>query len=139
METGGRGKAPDDGDRAVRRFIFKLALFVSVWGALFFRGEWLRYGYWLAGWAAVLGLGLAAPGLFRPIRRGAVRLGSWIGHALAWLALAGIYYLAIVPLGLAARLAGKKFLTKGKDASADTYWLPRAPAPEDKASWERQY
>lgn len=134
--------APVETPRAIRLFLLKALLFAAVWGALFFRGEWLRYGYWLGGWAALVAAGLLFPAPFRPLRRAAIRLGAFLGQALSWLALAGIYWLAMVPISLAARLAGKRFLDKGKDAQADSYWIPRAAAgdsPEGKDAWERQF
>lgn len=125
--------------RALRLFLLKLLLFAAVWGALFFRAEWLRYGYWLATWAAVVAVGLLFPAPFRPLRRALTRLGSWVGHGLAWLALAAIYWLGVAPLGILARLAGKSFMPKGKDAKASTYWERRAEMPKSKAEWEKQF
>ena len=40
-------------------------LFAAVWGALFFRGEWARYGVWMACCAALVGAGLLARSFLR--------------------------------------------------------------------------
>lgn len=72
-------------------------------------------------------------------RRLVMALGSAVGRALSWLALGAIYWLALVPVALLARLTGKRFLSKGKDPSAATYWVPREMGPVDRASLERQF
>lgn len=123
----------------IRRFTLRLAAAACVWGAIFFWGNWKAYGFWLEGWGAALLAGLVHPPLFRNVRRLFLVLGSAIGRTLAGLALAFIYFIGIVPLGLLARLAGKRFLPKGKDPAADTYWEPRDPAPAGKSDLERQY
>lgn len=133
------GKPLQEDARSLRLFLLKVGLFVSVWGALFFKGAWVRYGYWEAGWGLVLGLGLLFPAPFRPLRRMVIRLGSLIGQALSWSALAFIYFLALVPVALVARLTGKKFMPRGKDPAAATYWEPRTESATDRASLERQY
>lgn len=137
-EDSGHSNASDT-PRAVRLFLLKALLFAAVWGALFFRGEWQRYGYWLGAWTVLIAAGILFPAPFRPLRRALIRLGAFLGHALSWLALAAIYWLAVVPVSLAARMVGKRFLEKGRDAKAESYWIRRDPAPEDKASWERQF
>lgn len=125
--------------RSVRLFLLKVGLFVTVWGALAFRGQWVRYGYWEAGWAAALVLGLLFPAPFRPARRAVIRLGARIGRALSWAALAIIYFLGVVPVALVAKLVGKRFLPRGKDPGLETYWETRAERSPDRASLERQY
>lgn len=130
---------PGETAHVLRMFGLKLALFVTVWGALFFKGEWTRYGYWIAAWYAVLSFGLLFPLLLRPVRRAVIPVGAWIGRALAYTALAVIYFGVIAPLGIFARVIGKKFLTKGKDPEAATYWIARESAPLDPGAWERQY
>jgi hypothetical protein len=134
-----RGGVPEADPATVRKFLLKLALFVAVWGALFFRGEWARYGVWVLGWAAVIAFGLFFPAPFRPVRRLALRLGALVGRALAFLALGFIYYVVVTPVALVARATGKRFLSLGKDADATTYWETRDPAPVGKESLERQF
>lgn len=123
----------------LRKFGLKLALFVTVWGALFFKGEWTHYGYWIAGWSLVLGTALVFPRMLRPVRRLVVPVGAWIGRGLAFVALAIIYFAVIAPLGIFARLVGKRFMPMGKDGKAATYWIARDQGPVEKSSWERQY
>lgn len=126
-------------NHVLRIFGLKVALFITLWGALFFKGEWTRYGYWMAAWFAALSFGLMFPALLRPLRLAVIPVGAWIGRALAFAALAVIYFGVIAPLGIFARLVGKQFLTKGKDPGVSTYWIARESAPLDRSAWERQY
>lgn len=130
--------APAD-PRRLRIFLLKVLLFAAVWGALFFRGEWARYGVWMACTAALVAAGLLAPSAARVPRRLVIAIGSALGRGLSWLALACIYWLALVPVALLARLSGKRFLEKGKDPGATTYWVPHEAKAADKASLERQF
>lgn len=125
--------------RRLRIFLLKVMLFASVWGALFFRGEWERYGIWVACCAAFVGAGLLMPAAARVPRRLVLALGSALGRALSFLALAFIYWVALVPVAMLARLTGKRFLAKGRDPEAATYWVPREAKPADKASLEKQF
>ena len=125
--------------RRLRIFLLKVLLFAGAWGAIFFRGEWARYGIWMACSAALVGAGLLAPAAARGPRRLVLLLGSALGRALSFLALAVIYWSAVVPVALVARLSGKRFLAKGKDPAAATYWVPRGSGAADKASLERQF
>jgi hypothetical protein len=138
MSAPSHGPLKEDA-RSVRLFLLKLGLFVSVWGLLFFRGNWIGYGYWEATWAAVIALGLAVPAPFRPLRRAVIRLGALVGRSLAFLALAFIYWVGLVPIALLARVTGKSFMPRGKDASMESYWEKRPMGEIDKASLERQY
>jgi hypothetical protein len=89
--------------------------------------------------ATLVAAGLVAPSAARLPRRLVMALGSALGRALSWTALAIIYWAALVPVALIARLSGKRFLAKGKDPAAATYWVPCTGKPADKASLERQF
>lgn len=130
--------APAD-PRRLRIFLLKALLFAAVWGALFFRGDWGRYGTWMACSAALVAAGLLMPSAARVPRRMVIALGSALGRGLAWLALAVIYWLVLVPVALLARLTGKRFLEKGPDPAAASYWIPRESKAADKATLERQF
>lgn len=71
---------------------------------------------------------------------------------LAWMSLAVVlgifmstvlltlfFYLVITPVGLVAWMFGNDFLSLKLDASAKTYWLPRAQKQKSPADYERQF
>jgi hypothetical protein len=126
-------------NRELRKFALKLGIFFAVFGAIWLRGQWAVYGYWIGSWAAVLGAFLVFPKPLSPLRRALIRLGRWLGLAFTFLILAAIYGFVLIPLGLAAKLFGKKFLVLGPDPKAPTYWIRLEGAAREKSDWEKQY
>lgn len=67
----------------------------------------------------------------------------WMGLAfcLGWintrLILILVYYLALTPIGLMARLFKKELLSLRLDKNAQSYWLKREPLKSAKESYER--
>ena len=82
---------------------------------------------------------LIFPALARPVRQLLQRLSHGVGTSLTWLILAGVYFLVLTPLGIAARLMGKEFLALRRDPGAKTFWKLRTEDPAAKEGWERQY
>ena len=56
------------------------------------------------------------------------RLGLLLYHIVSPVALALVFYLAIMPIGLVMRLFGKDFLHLQRDVKAKSYWIERTPA-----------
>ena len=100
----------------------------------------------VCGVAYVAGLGLVLVGaaVFFPHRlHGLYAAWMCLGVALGWLStriiLLTLYYLVCTPIGGIARLFGKRFLTVGKDARMDSYWIRRSTKPKSKEEYERQF
>jgi hypothetical protein len=122
-----------------------------------------RFGYWIGGAAAlagglliaryaaigaallVAGAALIAFGRFAPRRLRAVYLawmsaGILLGRVMSALLLTLFFYLILTPYGLALRAMGMDFLSRKKDAGAESYWIKRsAPRPRPPEDYERQY
>jgi len=81
----------------------------------------------LAG-AALLLLGVAAPAALRAPHRLWMGLAFTLGWFTSRLLLAAIYLGVLTPIGLLARLAGKRFLDLEPDARAASYWVRRDPS-----------
>jgi saxitoxin biosynthesis operon SxtJ-like protein len=113
-----------------------LAEFSEAW--LFFLGmvftplELLRGHYQVAAllWGlAVAGrlVGLVRPEWLRPVYL-ALMVVTWpIGWVVSHVALAGVYYLILTPVGLLFRLSGRDPLKRAFDRSVSTYWEPYNP------------
>ncbi len=129
--------ALDQRPRALRRFAW------VVGGALLLLGAWLLRRHPAAGAsalaaaAALLAAGWLAPAALRPLHR------AWMGFAFAsgWLVsralLALLFFAALTPTALVARWRGKRFLERGPDPAAGTYWTQR-PAGGARR-YERMY
>ena len=109
-----------------------LRRFVGVWLPLFFAivGAYVWYSTGSVAGAVFVwspALLVAVGGLLSPLFARIVFVG-WMGavYPIGWtvshLALAGIYYLGFVPIGVAMRLLGRDPLTRKFDIDLDTYW-----------------
>lgn len=122
----------DPSPRALRAFA------LTVGGALLLLAGWLAWGGGApaASLPAGAGLLLAAAGLLFPARlrllhRGWMALALALGWVVSRLVLTALFLLVVTPLGLAARLSGRRFLELRPDRRARTYWIPRPPDRRD--------
>jgi hypothetical protein len=86
-----------------------------------------------AGAGGFLLAGLLRPTLLRPLNRIWLGLGLVLHRILAPVMMTVLYLLAIVPLGLVLRAAGKDPLRLRRDPAASSYWIsrdPRGPAAD---------
>ncbi|MEO6244344.1 MAG: hypothetical protein ABIQ12_02825 [Opitutaceae bacterium] len=129
-----------------RRFAVSLIVgFPSVAMALMLVGR-LRTAGWnfegplaLGGAGAALGLlFLAAPQWARPFYVVWFAAACCVGFVVGHVALAGIYFLMVTPLGLVMRAMGRRSLTKGFDRNRTSYWLD-APPPDAPEKYFRQF
>ncbi len=87
---------------------------------------------------AVIALGFAGAGLFRPallapLNRIWARLGLLLGKIVSPIVLGGLFFLVIAPAAMILRWMGKDLLNLRREPKAATYWLvrdPPGPAPE---------
>jgi hypothetical protein len=89
---------------------------------------------WALGAAVIAALlGLFAPAVLAPLNIAWTRLGDIIGRVVSPIALAALFFLAVTPIALLMRLAGKDPLRLKGDPDASSYWIlrePAGPAPE---------
>lgn len=57
-----------------------------------------------------------------------------------------VFIVIVAPIGLLAKLIGKRFLARGPDPTADSYWIEHEPAADasaapdpDRDSYRRQF
>jgi len=89
----------------------------------------LRYRFWPAfGISAVfLAAALLRPRILSVLNRCWMRLAGMLARVTNPIMTAGLFYLVVTPMGLAARALGKDSLRRKIDAQAATYWLARSP------------
>jgi hypothetical protein len=127
-----------------RRDLRKFGLLVGGVFALLALWCWWRgkpaFPY-LAGVAVPLVLlGLAWPGSLKWIYLGWMSLGLSLGLVVSTILLTVFYYVAVTPLALIARAAGKDFLTRRLDRKATSYWIVRGhSASKPRRSYEQQF
>lgn len=104
---------------------------------------WLRGGaprpWAFAVGAAFLVIALAWPRALAPLNRWWTRLGELLNRIVSPVALALVYFAAIVPTGLAMRALGKDPLRLRPRRGAATYWIAREPPGPEPADMDRQF
>ncbi len=124
-------RALDTGLPALRRFgrtvggVFALIAAFLLWRAAGTPtpAVWTTGGIGLA----LIGLGLAAPRLLRPVYCAWMALAFAMGFVMTRVLLTAVFFLLVTPIGWAMRLSGRDPMRRRPAAS---YWLPRTDAPE---------
>jgi hypothetical protein len=104
----------------------------------------LRHGLpvrvWAAGLSAAFALpALLAPAVLRPLNVGWSRIGMALHRVTSPVAVAIVFYLAVVPTGLLMRASGKDLLRRRRDPAAGSYWIPRVPPGPAPESMKQQF
>lgn len=84
-------------------------------------------------------LAIIAIPVLRPFHRLWMMLALAMGFVMSRVILTLLYYLVLTPIGLLAKIVGKKFMPLGFDKSATTYWEKRSVAAKQKIDYERQF
>lgn len=98
-----------------------------------------QYPYWLTAGTLFLAISLLMPRLLFPLKRLWLKLGELLGRIISPVMLTVLYALSIVPIGLLARLFGKRFLSLKRDPQASSYWIKRDPPGPSPASLRNQW
>lgn len=121
---------PMPGSKELRRFGWVMAAFIALGFGI--AVPWLRGAAWPA-WpwlvAVVLaGAGWALPAALKPLYRAWMRLGQVLNWIVSRTTLALVYYVLVVPTGIAMRLFRTDPLRRRFEQEADTYRVTtRAP------------
>jgi len=94
---------------------------------------------WLCIAAAFAGITLWRPQTLAPANRLWLKLGLLIYRVVNPVIMAVLFFVAILPIGLAMRLFGKDFLKLKRDRSLATYWLPRTDPRPQSESMRQQF
>ncbi len=94
-------------------------------------------------WWGATGVLLFLLGLIPPLAN--ILFGWWMKGAeaiqfvMSRVILTLVYALAVLPVGLTAKLAGKRFLQNRLDPGAKSYWVERPLTPFEASRYKRQF
>jgi hypothetical protein len=77
--------------------------------------------------------------VLRPLHKLWMTLALLMGFVMSRVILTILFYLVLTPIGLIAKIVGKKFMPLGFDKSAATYWEKRENTAKQKIDYERQF
>lgn len=82
--------------------------------------------------AVLVALGLAVPTALGPVYRVWMRFGHLMSKVTTPIIMGAVFYIAVTPLGLVMRLAGKDGMLRKFDKAANTYRVPSKAAPANR-------
>ena len=127
------------GKRELRQFGITIGVVLGLLcGLLLLRGK-AYYPYFLAISVTFIVLGLTSPTLLKPVQKIWMAIAILIGHSITGLILILLYYLVVTPIGILAKVFGKKFLDLKLSRDADSYWIEKATVKFDKRRYEQQF
>jgi hypothetical protein len=98
------------------------------------------YWYLLVPGAPLMLLGAILPRSLKWIYVGWMTLALMFGAIISTILLTLLFYLAVTPIGLIAKLAGKDFLSRKLRSGKGSYWVLRdASKPRSRHEHEHQF
>jgi hypothetical protein len=83
--------------------------------------------------------GLTFPQILKPLNKIWMGLAVVLGFFMSRLILTILFYIALTPISLIAKLVGKKFMILKYDKSAKSYWEKRTIIQKKQIDYERQF
>jgi multisubunit Na+/H+ antiporter MnhG subunit len=88
---------------------------------------------------ALLLLATIYPKVLKPLNKIWMGLAIILGFVMSRIILTVLFYLVLTPIGLLAKIFGKKFMDLKYDESAETYWEERKTNEKNHLDYERQF
>ena len=129
----------DRNHKAGQTFGFTFALVFAYFGFWpVAEGEPLRV--WAVVTSGILStLALAHPRAISPLSRLWDRIGVVLASIIGPLALAGLFFMVVTPIGIVMRKIGKDPLRLDRISNAETYWIDRDPPDPAQDSFRQQF
>jgi hypothetical protein len=83
--------------------------------------------------------GLVIPQILKPLNKIWMGLAIILGFFMSRIIITVLFYLALTPISIIAKLVGKKFMILNFDRSAKTYWEKRTIIQKKQIDYERQF
>ncbi len=83
--------------------------------------------------------GLILPSILKPLNKIWMILALIMGWLMSRVILTILFYLVLTPIGITAKIFGKKFLNLKIDKEAKSYWNKRDKTVTEKIDYERQF
>lgn len=129
----------DSSDEAVKKTgltVGVVLILVSL--LLWYLGKYSFMYFSIAGGLFVILAFIAIP-VLRPFHKLWMMLALLMGFVMSRVILTILYYLVLTPIGLIAKLVGKKFIPLGFDKNANTYWEKRENTAKQQIDYDRQF
>ncbi len=83
--------------------------------------------------------GIIIPQILKPLNKIWMGLAIILGFFMSRIILTVLFYIALTPISIIAKLVGKKFMILKFDKSTNTYWEKRTIIQKKQIDYERQF
>jgi hypothetical protein len=84
-------------------------------------------------------LAIIAISILRPFHKLWMMLALAMGFVMSRVILTLLFYIVLTPVGIMAKIFGKKFMPLGFDKNAKTYWEKRSTTSKQQIDYDRQF
>ena len=123
----------------LRKFGLTVGLVLGALGGFLFWKHSSAAPYFAGVAAALIGFGLVAPRLLKPVYIAWMSLAVVLGFIMTRVILTVLFSLVFVPAGVVMRILRKDPLKQRYDPQAQTYWVPRERTPYAPEQTEKQF
>ncbi len=129
----------DDSDEAIKKTGISVGIvLILISLLLWYLGKTSFIYFSIIGGLFVILSFIAIP-VLRPFHKLWMMLALLMGFVMSRVILTLLYYLVLTPIGLLAKLVGKKFIPLGFDKNAKTYWEKRESTAKQQIDYDRQF
>lgn len=125
--------------RSLRKFGITVGVALGLLGLLLLWRQKEVYLYLLILGAVFLALGLAWPGVLKPVHRVWMTIAVLMGWLMTRVILTVLFFALITPISLLGRALGRGFLEKSFEREASSYWIKRTGKERAETDYERQF
>ena len=83
--------------------------------------------------------GLVIPQILKPLNKIWMGIAIILGFFMSRIIITVLFFIALTPISIIAKLVGKKFMNLNFDKSAKTYWEKRTIIQKKQIDYERQF
>jgi hypothetical protein len=132
-------KQMDSSDKAVRKTgltVGVVLILISL--LLWYLGKTTSFYFSAIGGLFII-LAITAISVLRPFHKLWMMLALAMGFVMSRVILTLLFYIVLTPVGIIAKIFGKKFMPLGFDKNAKTYWEKRSTTSKQQIDYDRQF
>lgn len=129
----------DKSDKAVKKTGITVGVVLILLSLLLWYFDKSSFIYFSITGALLVILSFIAIPVLRPFHNLWMILALMMGFVMSRVILTLLYYIVLTPIGLLAKIVGKKFMPFGFEKKAITYWEKRENIIKHQIDYERQF
>ena len=128
-----------DSEKDLRKFGYTIGVILVLIASYLFWKQKPSFLYLFPVGLFLLLAGWLVPIILRPLNKGWMVFSVLLGWVMTRVILSVLYYIVITPIGIIAKISGKKFLELKIEKGKETYWERRKKTGITREEYERQF